>query len=136
MKKNLKIAAIIYTVSAIALVVYLVIILMTSNEVTLDLLPIPVLTFVFFAVAFLIYLIYFLKQKKILENEVYIQYLGMGIRVTLGFLVSSIISIFLIMTLMYSYWEKQIENWWDIVIPVVVFVTVNMVCFIALKPRP
>ena len=140
MKKNLLFAGIIYAVSVIPLMIYLSVVASEDSDEIIGILSVAGTTFLCFALGFLSYLIYFLRQTKVLEDEAYTGYLGIGIRLQWAFLVSAILGAILSLILlifMSDYYElTYIANWWEIAIPVIVLVAVNMVCFIALKPRP
>ena len=139
MKKNLLFAGLIYAIATVALLVYLGVVASEGaeeiEEIGISIFYVAGSTFLCFGLAFLSYLIYFLKQTKLLEDSAYANYLGMGIRVQLGLLVSAILGIALSLALVYCLSQDYIGVL-EIVIPVIVFVAVNMVCFITLKPRP
>jgi len=137
MKKNLLFAGLIYAITVIPLIIYLSIVALESEEI-IGIFYVAGSLFLCFALGFVAYLIYFLRQTKVLEDSAYVGYLGMGIRVQWALCVSAILGAVLsLLFLLFQQDEYEyIANWWEIVIPVVVFIAVNMVCFITLKPRP
>ena len=135
MKKNLLFAGLVYCFSTIVLMIYLTIVA-SYNEELVGMFFVSCSLFVSGVSGFVAYLIYFLKQKKIAEESAYLNYLSMGIRVQLGMLISVITGVLLTLALIYCRSNDYIAHIWEIIIPVSVFTCVNMICFLALKPRP
>jgi len=141
MKKNLLFAGLVYAVGTVALMVYLSIMVsgnISEDESIIGIFYVAGSVLLCFGLSFLSYLLYFLKQIKVVEESAYVEYLGMGIRVQLGLLVSAITGILLCLSLIYFYSgaKEYLSGMLEIVLPVVALVAINMVCFLTLKPRP
>lgn len=141
MKKNLLFAGLVYAVGTVALMIYLSIMVsgnISEDESIIGIFYVAGSVLLCFGLSFLSYLLYFLKQIKVVEESAYVEYLGIGIRVQLGLLVSAITGILLCLSLIYFYSgaKEYLSGMLEIVLPVVALVAINMVCFLTLKPRP
>jgi len=133
MKKNLTIAGIAYALAITAIIMYLA--LTMSVKTPIHAFCVVATIFVFFALGFASYLIYFLREEKLYSEAPYLDYLGFGIRIKMALLTSAVLGALLGISLFFFLSKTWIEHI-DIFISMLVFILVNGCVFLFLKPRP
>lgn len=135
MKRNVFIAAAIYVAAAVGILGYLVSKgIITNDIVTGTWITVSILGV--FLLSFLCYLFFFLKQRKIADEEPYVDYLTKGIRIKYGALVSVIIGILFTGVLYYFVFITQDLLETELISFTALFLGITVFSFLVLKPRP